>query len=652
MSTIEIKTVKANMGGLFEKSPYPDLRVSKFTLKAREYEDEKLYVGYGNVSNHLPYGEQDDYESEIKERDLKQIILENDKIKAVFLPEYGCRLISIYNKEENRELLYNNKSIRFADVALRNAWFAGGVEWNMGMRGHTPFTCDNVFCEIIETQAAPMLRFYEWERVRKAWYEIYAYLPDGSDKLYLKMRIVNSSGGVVPMYWWSNIAVRETLGTRVVTNADEAYVNDYGGFVERIPIPNREHGDISYSARSRNAYDYFFRTYDDKQKFVLAADESGYAMYQTSTDRLKGRKLFLWGMGKGGRNWQRRLCGLSDAYIEVQAGLARTQNECLPMEKDEQWEWLEVYGLTKVNTDNIFSPDWNRAKQEAAQKVENAVNRDEMQKILGEIKKLAENGKGRLVHEGSAWASLENKREKNDIFGEFADIPLGREQKPWLDLLETGAFVQPENVFENPAGYMSQKEWIPLLEKAAGDNWYAHFHLGILYYASDNYEKAGKEFELSAELKENPWALYCLAETAYSKEEFKTAFEYIMKAWKYREGDWRILKKLFRAAAKTGKYAEFLEIYNRLDDGLKNKGRVKSMAAEAYLETGDTESCEKIILSEFTVDDIREGELTLDELWVKYCVKKYFGGIRNEETENKIKEKYPAPYWLSYAMKA
>ena len=31
------------------------------------------------------------------------------------------------------------------NLALRNAWFSGGVEWNIGMIGHTPFTMEPMF---------------------------------------------------------------------------------------------------------------------------------------------------------------------------------------------------------------------------------------------------------------------------------------------------------------------------------------------------------------------------------------------------------------------------------------------------------------------------------------------------------------------------
>ncbi len=654
MTSLSVQTVKSKMHGLKAPSPYPDLRKNQQNVKLalpEERLDEKLYIGYGVCKNYLPYTLQDDYDCTLKERDLKQIVLENEKLRAVFLPEFGCRLASLYHKEEGREILYCNESIRFADVALRNAWFAGGVEWNCGMRGHSPFTSDNVFCQSIETPEGPMLRFYEWERIRRVWFEGIAYLPQGSEQLFFKMRIINSSGEDVPMYWWSNIAVPETVNTRVITNAEDSYYHGYGGVFTRASLPYIKGVDITYSTRAVNAVDYFFRTLDGEQKFVMAAEESGYAMYQTSTDLLKSRKLFCWGMSPSGRNWQRRLCGPVDAYLEIQAGLARTQFECVPMEKDRVFEWAEAYGLTKVDRDKAFSRDWTEARSEAARKVAEKISREALEQVQERIAGLAEAGKKTLIHTGSAWAALENKRANNAVFSQFAQGALSDAQKPWLELLETGSFPCPEDVSQNPAGYMAQRDWIPLLQKAAGENWYAHFHLGILYYAQDEYEKARKTLERSLELRESPWVLYCLSELEYEDGNYEKALAYIWRAWAYKTGDYRIFRKLAAAAEKAGAFEKIPVAYDALSPEDREKGRAKLLLAMGYLKTGKLAQCEEILLRPLSVEDVREGEKMLDELWIDYCAVKFYGGRRSTEIEKEIAQKHPAPFWLTVSAK-
>ena len=42
-----------------------------------------------------------------------------------------------------RELLFNNPIYQPANLALRNAWLAGGIEWNVGQFGHSFLTCSH-----------------------------------------------------------------------------------------------------------------------------------------------------------------------------------------------------------------------------------------------------------------------------------------------------------------------------------------------------------------------------------------------------------------------------------------------------------------------------------------------------------------------------
>ena len=68
--------------------------------------------------------------------------------------------------------------------------------------------------------------------------------------------------------------------------------------------------------------DLFFDIPASGRKWEAALDGSGTGLVQTSTDRLQGRKLFMWGSGSGGRHWQEFLSAPGRAYLEIQAGLA------------------------------------------------------------------------------------------------------------------------------------------------------------------------------------------------------------------------------------------------------------------------------------------------------------------------------------------
>src|SRR5438045_2296683 len=83
-----------------------------------------------------------------------------------------------------------------------------------------PLSRSPVFAAHVDTPQGPVLRLYEFERVRCVTYQIDFSLPDGSAFLFARVRISNPNDQTIPMYWWSNIAYPEKQGTRVIVPAN------------------------------------------------------------------------------------------------------------------------------------------------------------------------------------------------------------------------------------------------------------------------------------------------------------------------------------------------------------------------------------------------------------------------------------------------
>lgn len=81
-----------------------------------------------------------------------------------------------------------------------------------------------------------MLRMYEYERIRKVFYQMDFWLAEEDMALNCRMRIVNENEQVVPMYWWSNIAVPEFGGGRIIVPAETAFTNS-DGKVYKVDLP-------------------------------------------------------------------------------------------------------------------------------------------------------------------------------------------------------------------------------------------------------------------------------------------------------------------------------------------------------------------------------------------------------------------------------
>ena len=167
-------------------------------------EDDELFIGYGHVPSPFPYRMQDMYTRPLHDTEMMAVVLENEYLKATFLPQWGGKLMSLFDKESGRDLLYKNSVMRPCNLAFRNAWTSGGVEWNCGMFGHHVHTCEPMFTTTTKlADGTPVLRMYEFERIRQVVQQMDFFLPAGSKVLFARNRIINPLPDVIPMYWWS-----------------------------------------------------------------------------------------------------------------------------------------------------------------------------------------------------------------------------------------------------------------------------------------------------------------------------------------------------------------------------------------------------------------------------------------------------------------
>ena len=210
-------------------SDYPSLRNSlTHKITTRVDEDDELFIGYGLMPNPMPFTMPDNYALEESELEFPSIVLENEFLEAVFLPTLGGRLWSLYDKKAKRDLVTRNPVFKPGNFAIRNAWVAGGIEWNIGRRGHDARTSSPLFAaRLALPDGTPVLRLYEFCRDRAATYQMEFFLPDGEKFLFARMRIVNPNEYTVPMYHFSNTAVTECADMRIVTPAYTTFANAY-----------------------------------------------------------------------------------------------------------------------------------------------------------------------------------------------------------------------------------------------------------------------------------------------------------------------------------------------------------------------------------------------------------------------------------------
>jgi len=640
---IRLPVPAAEMNGESTLPLLNDLRLPHDPVDSDLCEDDGLFLNFGKVYSSFPYKSQDNYSRELTVDGLDAVELENDHLRAVFVPGLGGKLWSLFDKDAGRELLFANHVFRPAYLALRNAWTSGGVEWNCGGNtGHHPYTCAPMFTAVIDSEKSgmncPVLRMYNYERIRDVTYQMDFYLPEGAKFLHCRMRVVNDNYGAVDMYWWSNIAVSSDPKARCVVPADFAYTTVNGKFA-RVPAPVYNELDVSYPTNNPVAVDYFFKTYENSRHYTSHIGGDGYGLVETSTARLKGRKLFVWGNGQGGAKWQEYLSRddgkgnyCDGKYCEIQCGLASTQAEYIPMPPKTAWEWMEYYGPVQADPTKIHG-EWKDAQDELASRLDELAPLDSMERELIETHAMATAPAEQMLLYGDGWAALENiRRAKKGMKPLCPHLDLGavgEEQAMWKELIESGSLGRYGDAPQKaPVSYQRSTAWVRLMESAVkGPDrhvWLTHYLLGCAYLANGDAEKAEKELDISCTLNRNAWNTYAMGELFRVRGNSSHSAQTILAAAYMAPDDKSLCKMAARIMAQAGQWDILYQYTESLSEDQKRLPRIRlyrAMAAEK-LEKLDEASA---LLNEnngLEIPDIQEGEVSITELWLKIEEKK------------------------------
>lgn len=615
---LRLEKRKMKIAPLGEESCVPDLFgevIIQNQLRFHLGEEEELYEGYGRVESAYPYRQRNGYSRKLKEEEVQTAVLENSLLKAVFLTGYGGRLWELWDKATGKNLLYTNDILRFSNLAVRNAWFSGGIEWNIGIIGHTPFTTEPLYIARTETESGvPVLRMYEYERIRDVTYQMDFWLEEESPGLNCRIRIVNEKTEIVPMYWWSNIAVPEFEGGRVIVPAKSAYTCTEK-LVHKVEIPLVGGIDITDYKKIPKSVDYFFELEEDSPKYIANVDKDGYGLLQLSTARLRSRKLFSWGNQAGSNHWQEYLTENAGRYLEIQAGLAKTQYGCLPMAPNTAWEWMEQYRPVQLEEGETALSHEERSgrltdrlrKEQATERLEALLKVSKPMALTQAELLLAGSGYGILGIHGKLTSHLEFKDEEGSC-------------SRWKSFLE-GERLHCPNPEKRPDVFLDDKESLErLIEAVEGKekkNWYAYYQLGVRYCTLGKYKKAEKAFIRSLELEKNAWALHGLACVEQRQNRNQDAIRHMLKGMKLQQKELSYLKEGFKLLLACEGYEELCTCYEKLEKDQQENGRLKVCYIAALGQIGKAEQAYQLMEADggLVLDDVREGEDCLGVLW-------------------------------------
>ena len=118
-----------------------EITLQTYTLQG-ENRNPVFHSQYG-VAHIYPYTLQDEIASQPEELTYLTLVLENEYLIVTVLPELGGRVYSLFDKLSDREVFYKNPTIKFSPLAIRGAFFSGGLEFSFPV-AHAPTTADPV----------------------------------------------------------------------------------------------------------------------------------------------------------------------------------------------------------------------------------------------------------------------------------------------------------------------------------------------------------------------------------------------------------------------------------------------------------------------------------------------------------------------------
>ena len=304
------------------------------TYRAGKPEENPLFIEkrayQGSTGKVYPVPICESISEEKEDVPYRAVILENDYLYVMILPELGGRIQRALDKTNNYDFVYYNRVIKPALVGLAGPWISGGIEFNWPQH-HRPSTfmpVDYVCTENPDGSVSVTLG--ETDRINgtkgNACVTLYP------DKAYIEIRgrLYNPTDFPQTFLWWANPAVSVNENTFSVFPPDVNAVMDHGKrAVSTFPIATGEYYKADYSAgvdisrykniRVPTSYMAAHSDFD----FVGNFDEGRDAGLLHVADHhiSPGKKQWTWGCGDFGRTWDRNLTDEDGPYIELMTGV-------------------------------------------------------------------------------------------------------------------------------------------------------------------------------------------------------------------------------------------------------------------------------------------------------------------------------------------
>jgi tetratricopeptide (TPR) repeat protein len=174
-------------------------------------------------------------------------------------------------------------------------------------------------------------------------------------------------------------------------------------------------------------------------------------------------------------------------------------------------------------------------------------------------------------------------------------------------------------VDEEPGEFMVQPEWTAMLEEALAegrsDHWLSWYHLGVARWAAGDRAGAEQAWTTSVERTPSAWALRNLAIAAELRGDTDASLDMASKAIRLKQTEPALVHQVCAGLLAARRYRELYDLIADLPQISRELPRVRLAKASAALALGELDEVDAFFERPLDVVDIREGELSLSEMW-------------------------------------
>ena len=158
------------------------------------------------------------------DKTYEAVVLENDYIELVILPEIGGKIYSALDKKTGYNFFYKNEVIKPALIGMLGSWISGGIEfnWPYHHRASTMLPSDY---EIVKEDGGITVWLSEHEPVDRMKGMVGVYLADDRAIFETRMKVSNRTPLRHSFLWWENTAVPVNKGYEIFFPSDVDHVH-------------------------------------------------------------------------------------------------------------------------------------------------------------------------------------------------------------------------------------------------------------------------------------------------------------------------------------------------------------------------------------------------------------------------------------------